>query len=62
MKKTLAVSLDDTLVDRLRKTASKENSSISRLVTIAVERYLKREEKKWVMYSKKYSSLMIQED
>lgn len=46
MKKTLAVSLDDTLVDRLRKTASKENSSISRLVTIAVERYLKREEKK----------------
>ena len=62
MKKTLAVSLDDTLVDRLRKTASKENSSISRLVTIAVERYLKREEKKWVMYFKKYSSLMIQED
>lgn len=45
-KITVAVCLEDKLVDRLKKIASKENSSVSRLVSIAVEKYIKKEEKK----------------
>lgn len=46
MKITVACSLEQEVVIKVKKLADKENSSVSRIINLALERYLKREEKK----------------